>query len=215
MFVEQFTKNNRTKLGSVNATVDQRLAANGPVTQFLTPDDFIANENEMPIAPVDTGILGSMRINTPRGPVAIEELTAGQEIMTSAGKPVRLSHVVPAEKPQSALRIRAPYFGANQDLIVANNQFMEIHSEIAEYMFGETCVYVPAWVFKDNSKVLFHELEKTDVMYQLQIEATDGFGVGDCHIAPLLLGSKARSKRFLDNSEARAFATERRIGQYN
>ena len=215
MFVEQLSKDSRTKIGSLATVQEQRLAANGPVTVFSSPDDQIANENTLPIAPIDTGLLGSTRINTPTGPVAIEELVIGQPIVTSSGELARLTYLLPAEKPKTALRIRAPYFGANQDFIIANNQFLEIQSEIAEYMFGEASVFVPAWVFKDNSKVLFHELGKSETMYQLQIDTTEGFGIGGCHIAPLLLGTRASGKRYLNDAEARSFATERRIGQYN
>lgn len=215
MFVEQITTMGRLKIGSLEMAPDQRLAANGVRSAITTPVDRIANENELPSAPLDTGMLGSTRINTPTGPVAIEELVIGQSIVTSSGKLARLSHILPAQTPKTALRIRAPYFGANQDVVIAEQHHLEISSEIAEYMFGQANVLVPAWVFKDNSKVLHHELTKSDCMYQLQIDATDGIAIGDCHVAPLLTGPKAQAKRFLNDAEARAFATERRIGQYN
>ena len=50
---------------------------------------------------------------------------------------------------------------------------------------------------------------------QLQIKTSDGIGIGECNVTPMLVGSKADGKRFLSNAEARAFASERRIGQYN
>lgn len=202
-------------MGSINTSVQSRLAANSGIRTPIVSDDGFANANTIPTAPIDTGLLGSTRINTATGPVAIEELKAGQTIITSSGDHARLLHILPAEKPKSALRIRAPYFGANQDFVVGNDHYLEIHSDIAEYMFGEVCVFVPAWVFKDNSKVLFHELEKTDAMFQLQIDGSDGIGIGNCHVSPLLVGSKTQDKRFLTDAEARGFATERRIGQYN
>jgi hypothetical protein len=215
MFVEQLKNKHRTKIGSMITTLDQRQTANGAVSTDVSIADRLANDNDLPLAPMNTGILGTTRVNTATGPVAIEELTIGQMIVTSSKKLARLSYILPAEAPRTVLRIRAPYFGANQDFVIANDQYLEIQSDIAEYMFGETRVFVPAWVFKDNSKVLHHELGKTDRMYQLQLDATDGFGVGDCNVAPYLSGPKTSGKRFLCDSEARAFATERRIGQYN
>lgn len=215
MFVEQMTKAHRVRIGSITEVLDRRRLANGQDGSLVSPFENFANENDSPLAPLDTGLLGASRINTPSGPVALGEIAIGQEVITSTGAIARVKHILHAETPKTALRIRAPYFGANQDLIIGASQFLEITSEIAEYMFDVSTVCVPAWVFKDNSKVLHHELHRDDRMYQLQLDCADGFGLGDCHVSPLLTPSKAGTKKILDDAEARAFSTERRIGQYN
>jgi hypothetical protein len=212
MFVEQIGKDLRAKLGSIEQIVGQRRAANG-IDNVALPFENFANSNELPLAPIDTGLLGSSRINTPRGPVALADIAPGQEVLSRTGNVASVKHVLPVETSSTALRVRAPYFGANQDLIIGTNHHLEITSEIAEYMFGEATIRVPAWVFKDNSKVLHHELLRDDRMYQLQLDNEEGFVLGDCAVAPLLTALK--TTKCLNDAEARAFATERRIGQYN
>ena len=213
MFVEQIGKNLRAKIGSLDQMVGQRRTANGIDQTSVQPFGDFANANQLPLAPMDTGLLGSSRINTPNGPIALHDVALGQEILTSTGALARVRYVLPAQTPKTALRIRAPYFGANQDLIIGSNHHLEITSEIAVYMFGEATIRVPAWVFKDNSKVLHHELMRDDRMYHLQLDSENGFVLGNCAVAPLLSSSK--STKVLNEAEARAFATERRIGQYN
>ena len=215
MFVKEFTSTGSVRIGSYNVAPETRRSVNGVTTSTSASQTPFANDDALPVAPVNTGLLGSTRVNTRNGPVAIETLNAGQPILTSSGKQARVLFVLPAEKPTSALRIRAPYFGANQDFVIGNDHHIEVKSDLAEYMFGVSHVLAPAWVFKDNSKVLFHELTKSDMMYQIQIEGADGFGIGGCFVAPLLSGSKVDTKRILNDAEARAFATERKIGQYN
>lgn len=215
MFVEEFTKSRGARIGSYNATLETRNSVNGSTTTSVWSQSSFANDDTLPVAPAETGILGSTRVNTSNGMVAVKDLVAGQQILNSQGCKARVSFLIPAKKPTTALRIRAPYFGANQDFIIGKNHLLEIEADLAQYMFGETCILVPAWAFKDGSKVLFHELVKSDVMYQIQIEGADSFSVGGCLIAPLLTGPKTNTKRILTDTEARAFATERKIGQYN
>ena len=215
MFVEQFNGKNRTRFGVMDGTQSMRRMANGLSVDFVTQEDRVANANELPVLGEGTGLLGVTRVNTPTGPVAIEELHVGQTILTAQNEHARLAHILPVERPKTALRIRAPYFGANQDVIIANQHFVEFTSEIAEYMFGEACVYVPAWALKDNSKVLHHELGKSDMMYQLQLDGQDTLGIGNCSIAAYHPGTKTDGKKYLSDAEARSFVLERRIGQYN
>lgn len=215
MFVEQLTKSYRARLGSIQDIQDRRRSANGSDLDFVSSFENFANENDLPLAPLDTGLLGTSLINTPQGSVMLSEILPGQDVVTQTGALARVRHVLPAETPKTALRIRAPYFGANRDLIIGNQQYLEITSEVAEYMFNVSTVCVPAWVFKDNSKVLHHELRRDDRMYQLQLDCADGYGLGNCHVCSLITPARAAEKKFLDDGEARAFATERRIGRYN
>ena len=215
MFVEQLNGKYRTRFGVMDGTQNLRRLADGQSVDFVSHTDRVANANELPVLGEGTGLLGATRVNTPTGPVQIEELTVGQTILTAHDQQARLTHILPVARPNKTLRIRAPYFGANQDIIIAEEHYVEFTSEIAEYMFGEACVFVPAWALKDNSRVLHHELGQSDTMYQLQLDGQDTLGIGNCSIAAYHPGTKADGKKYLSDAEARSFVLERRIGQYN
>lgn len=115
----------------------------------FAPDMIFAalSDRIEPIGPMPT-LLPDTPIATPWGYKATSELKRGDTVHTrDAGVvPVlhRLRRVVPARGSFRPIRLRAPYFGLQQDIIVSPDQRLVIDGPEVEYLFGQEAVLVPA-----------------------------------------------------------------------
>lgn len=184
----------------------------GLIGQPTGPD--IANDNLQPLAKLDTGMLAQTRIQTPNGPTAIFDLKIGAAILDPFGKQATIRSILIAPTTRKALRLRAPYFGLDQDLIVGTNHLVTMTSDAAEYLFGEETVSVPAWALRDNRRVLHHELSSQDRLRQLQLDRPTDITIGKCAVGSYEKLATPVAK-ILNDSEARSFAAEYRTGFFN
>ena len=109
---------------------------------------FIALSDKIePIGPMPTMTL-NMPIATPSGYQQIQHLERGDIVKTATKETVpvlqRISRTVPALGSFAPIRLRAPYFGLLQDIIVAPDQRLVICGADVEYLFGQEAVLVPA-----------------------------------------------------------------------
>lgn len=90
----------------------------------------------------------STPIATPWGYKPAAQLRRGDTVHTlhSGVVPIlrRLSRCVPARGSYAPVRLRAPYFGLQQDIIVALDQRLVIDGPEVEYLFNKEAVLVPA-----------------------------------------------------------------------
>lgn len=96
------------------------------------------------------------KVRTVRGPVAAEELQAGEVVVTRDGLVPILGvsrHVVPARGSFQPVLLRAPWFGRS-DLLVSGDQLVQLAGPEAEYLFGEEEVLVPAGLLVDGRSAL-------------------------------------------------------------
>lgn len=164
-----------------------------------------ANGNSQPLAPAQTGLLTTTRIQTPKGPLAISDLRVGTLVCDTAGRTAQVRGILNSPQTRQSLRLRAPYFGLDQDLIVGNNHLVTLASEAAEYLFGEEIVTLPVWALRDNRRVLHHELGPKDKLVQVQLDLDTTLSVGRCAVSAL---PKAHAPvgRVLNEDESRSFA---------
>lgn len=216
MFVEQNENGKRTRLGLAENILAHRKVANGaePGPQSRN-QDAIANTNEIIAAPRDTGLSVDTPIATPDGMIAIGDLTPGQSVLTANGDTAKIRNILPATPTKAALRIRAPYFGLQQDVIIGARNTFDITDELAEYMFDTPRIRVPAWALRDNQRVFHHELTSRDMLAHLHLDRTDGFALGRSFLSPFASPQSTKSFRVLNDSEARAFVAEQKLGRYN
>lgn len=193
------------------ATLDRQVngadhveAPNGPST---------ANENLVPAAPQDTGLLGSTRIATPQGHALLSDLAAGDQVIDGAGNIATIQHALSAPRAKNALRMRAPYFGLDQDIILGCDHRLRFEGDIPEFLFGQDCVLVPAWALKDGMKVQHVELNRQDQLFVLQLDTGLSLKIGKCALASTL--SAQTDGHVLDVNEARCFAAEFKNGFSN
>lgn len=96
------------------------------------------------------------KVRTVRGPVAAEELRAGEVLVTRDGLVPILDierHSVPGRGSFQPVRLRAPWFGRS-DLLVSGEQLVRVAGPEAEYLFGEEEVLVPASLLVDGQSAL-------------------------------------------------------------
>jgi len=94
------------------------------------------------------GVAEGTPIETDGGPVPIERLRLGDRVVTAhAGlQPVRWigRRQVPALGGLRPVRVRAPFFGLGEDVLLSPDQRVRIGSTEAEYLLGEDEVLMPA-----------------------------------------------------------------------
>ncbi|RLJ41349.1 Hint domain-containing protein [Litoreibacter meonggei] len=201
-------------LGHVEMSQTLALRANGRVANDGQIHPSFSNINDLPEAPVNTGMMADTRVATPSGPRRIDELSAGDLVLDTQGREAKINHVLTTDAPRNSFLMRAPYFGLDQDLVVAPEQKIVVTSDIAEYLFGEETVIMPVWALNDGRKVGHFETRSSDLMYQLQLDTPEPLAIGRCAVSALYKDG-ATEGRVLSDEEARCFATEHRVGFQN
>ena len=190
------------------------LQANGRVANDAGFKPAFSNTNDLPEAPANTGMMADTRVATPNGPRRIDELSAGDLVLDAHGREARVHHVLTTDAPRNSFLLRAPYFGLDQDVVLAPDQKIVVTSDIAEYLFGEETVIVPVWSLNDGRKVGHFETRSSDRMYQLQLDTPEPLAIARCAVSALYKDG-ATQGRVLSEEEARCFATEHRTGFRN
>jgi hypothetical protein len=117
--------------------------------QTFAPDMIFAALSDQiePVGPMPT-LLTQTPIATPWGYKALRDLKRGDTVHTNREGVVpilqTLRRTVPARGSYRPIRLRAPYFGLVQDIIVSPDQKLIIDGPEVEYLFGKEAVLVPA-----------------------------------------------------------------------
>lgn len=175
----------------------------------------LANVDASPDAEADIGLLGPTRVTTPNGPVRIDELKTGQLVIDHLGNTTKVRSVSISAPTKHAVILRAPYFGLDHDLTLGNNHRILMQSEMAEALFGEESVLMPAWALKDGKRVKFTELTKRERLYEVKLESGNALRVGNCAVASKPRIGASPIALPLSDSEARCFSTSYRNGFHN
>ncbi|NNE52906.1 MAG: hypothetical protein HKN30_10950 [Sulfitobacter sp.] len=125
---------------------DLMLGRNGHT--FSQDMVFAALSDEIePIGPMPS-LLADVPLATPRGYRAVGDLQRGDTVLTQRGDVVpvlqSVERRVPARGSYRPIRMRAPYFGLQQDIIVAPDQMLMIDGPEVEYLFSKEAVLVAA-----------------------------------------------------------------------
>ena len=108
---------------------------------------FALSDRPEPVA-LMPGFGAETKVTTDIGPRAVENLRRGDLVRTACGTlaPIRwiTCSDVPAAGALAPVHLRAPYFGLDQDIRVAQDHMMMISGSDAEYLFGEAEVMVQA-----------------------------------------------------------------------
>lgn len=109
---------------------------------------FVAISDRVePVGPMPT-LTTQVPVETSLGYRKIGDLRRGDLVRAEDGALVPVLHnmrrTVPARGSFAPIRLRAPYFGLKQDIIVAPDQRLIIRGSEVEYLFGREAVLVPA-----------------------------------------------------------------------
>ncbi|WP_298295390.1 Hint domain-containing protein [uncultured Litoreibacter sp.] len=201
-------------LGRVSTQPELVLQANGRPSVGGGVLPGIGNINAAPQACAETGLLGTTRVATPDGPVELQELVPGDLVLDGNNVAVAVKHILKTPMTKTAICIRAPYFGLDQDLVIGADHRVAITSDTAEYLFGAETVLVPAWAIKDGRKAQHWELAPKAQLYQIQLETAATLKVGKCALESMPKSGQTVGK-VLSVEEARCFAAEHKSGYQN
>jgi len=115
---------------------------------FSTDMVFAALSDQIePVGPMPT-LLPDTPLATPWGYKPADKLRRGDTVLTRDDGVVpilqKVKRMVPARGSYHPIRLRAPYFGLQQDIIVSPDQRLIIDGPEVEYLFGQEAVLVPA-----------------------------------------------------------------------
>ena len=115
---------------------------------FATDMIFAALSDQIEAVGPTPTLLPATPLATPWGYKQAGALRRGDTVMTRDDGVVpvlqKVRRMLPARGSYQPIRLRAPYFGLQQDIIVAPDQRLIIDGPEVEYLFGQEAVLVPA-----------------------------------------------------------------------
>lgn len=177
------------------------LIRNGRAAEIDPAVRFIAVSDEIEPVGLGSGVVGDTRIETAEGPVAVARLRLGDEVITagSGRQPVRwiARRTVPAMGSYRPVRLRAPYFGLDRDVITAPDHRVRLDSTEAEYLVGEKQVLVPASVLVNGKHAHREARHRIVTYYQVLLDVHDCLRHDGIWTESLFVGTIARQADLL------------------
>ncbi|MBR9650032.1 Hint domain-containing protein [Thalassovita aquimarina] len=159
---------------------------------------FFAISTEIePVGPMP-GLSASVPVLTAQGYRAASQIRRG-DLIRSPGlgnHPVLavIKRTVPARGSFSPVRLRAPYFGLQQDIVVGAKQRMRIGGSAVEYLFGKQNVLVPAGHLVNGVSAIRHDAVETVSYYQFLLPGNEPVLAAGAPLETLFMG-RLRRKR--------------------
>ena len=141
-------------------------------------------------------------IATPDGYRAAGSLKRGDTVLTRGGGVVpvlhKLDRVVPARGSLAPVRLRAPYFGLLDDVIVAPEQRLVIDGSEVEYLFNQEAVLVPARHLVNGFAAMAEAPRPTARYTQVILPAHEPLMVAGTALESLYIGQLRRKPALLE-----------------
>ena len=141
---------------------------------------------------------------TPWGYKRICELRRGDTVYNDDFEVVpvlhKLSRILPARGSYRPIRLRAPYFGLQQDIVVAPDQRLLVKGPDVAYLFGHESVLVPAKHLANGKTALFEHCGPTVHYSQLLLPAHDAILAAGTALDSLYIGRLRRNRAHLMGS---------------
>ncbi len=159
---------------------------------------FIALSNEVePVGPMPS-ICASSPVQTPYGQRPAGELQRGDLVMTLSGTTVpvlqTLRRTVPARGAFRPVKLRAPYFGLQQDIVVTPEAHLVVGGSQVEYLFGSEGVLVPVKHLTSAASATFISGRQMMEYVQLLLPDHEAIFVGGTALESLNIGRLRRKK---------------------
>ncbi|WP_227286323.1 MULTISPECIES: Hint domain-containing protein [Paracoccaceae] len=147
--------------------------------------------HDVPVGPAPCFQAGTP-INTPAGPVRVEDLRPGMVVDTLDRGPqvVRWAgrREVLCLGSMAPVVLRAPYFGLTRDCTVSAQHRLLMDGTDVEYLFGEERVFVRARDLVNGISARRDHTRPTRVFHHFLLDDHDCVMVGRCRLETLLLG---------------------------
>jgi hypothetical protein len=136
---------------------------------------------------------------TPAGQVRADRLKVGDRVVTAdrGARPLRWvrAQTMPGFGSLTPVRLRAPYFGACADLVVAPNAHVLMRGAEVEYLFGEDEVLVQARLLTGGNLAMPETRRALVGFVALGFERQEVIFVDGCGVGTVPLGPRARLAR--------------------
>lgn len=145
-------------------------------------------------------------VETPRGAVPAGQLKPGDRVMTADHDAVAVTGVtriaVPSRGSLAPIRLRAPYYGAREDILVSPDQAVWVGGPEAEYLFGDEEVLVLARHLADGQMAVADSRRAVAIGVVLDLGAAELIRADGCLLATAGAAGLPPVRRLLDAYEA-------------
>ncbi|MEX0311901.1 MAG: Hint domain-containing protein [Tateyamaria sp.] len=166
--------------------------------QFAAISDDILPLGPMPSLHPETPIA------TPTGYRPAQSLQRGDTVTTDTGDIVpvlhTVRHTVPARGSFAPVRLRAPYFGLQRDIVVAPEQRLVLKGSEVEYIFGQEAVLVPARHLVNGHAAVWNACASLVDYVQVVLPGHEALVAAGCALESLYIGRIRRDAERLDAS---------------
>lgn len=135
---------------------------------------------------------------TPQGYRPIGAMRPGDTVVSANGDIVPVlglfKKVTPAFGSYAPVRLRAPYFGLQSDLVMAGTQRMIAGGSDVEYTFGRDEVLIPAQHLINGTAAIAQPTHGTATYYQLLLPTNESFIASEICLESLFIGRLRRKK---------------------
>lgn len=181
------------------------LLSQNPPARVNSSVTFLSVSNKMEPVGITPSIAGQSLIDTPIGQVPIDTLKCGDLVTTldNGAQPIRwiCRRTVPTRGLFQPLRLRAPFFGLQQDVLVAPEQRLVFENTEIEYLFGVESVLVEARHLANNSNVIREPANADSIqLFQLLFDDHEIITVGGCKLDSLFIGQIADTPEILKST---------------
>ncbi len=144
----------------------------------INPDvEFIAVSNTIEPVGFGIGVTAGTWVETPHGTVPVERLRLGDEVITatSGAQSVRWigKREVPAMGSLRPVRLRAPFFGLERDVLLAPEHRLRLDFADADYMLGTDDVLLPAAHLVNGKQARYEDTMQLVTYYQVLLDVHD------------------------------------------
>ena len=165
---------------------------------------FVAISTDIePVGPMPT-LAPSVPVETAQGVRMITSLKQGDVVRAADGALVPVLHAVKREVPSLGsfrpVRLRAPYFGLTQDIVVSQYQRLLVSGAEVEYLFGREEVLIPASALVNGYAGHFEPAPRFVTYHQVLLPHHDAVRTPDAALESLYIGRMRRDTSLLDAS---------------
>lgn len=145
-------------------------------------------------------------VDTPRGAVLAGTLKPGDRVITADNGALAVTGVtriaVPSRGSLAPIRLRAPYYGTREDILVSPDQAVWVAGPEAEYLFGEEEVLVLARHLADGQMAVEDSRRAVAVGVVLDFGTAELIRADGCLLATAGAAGMPPIRRLLDAYEA-------------
>lgn len=159
---------------------------------------FLALSTEIePVGPMPT-LSPSVPVETAQGLRLATTLQQGDVVRAADGKLVpvlqTVARRVPALGSFRPVRLRAPYFGLTQDVVVSRHQRLLVSGPEVEYLFGHEQVLIPASTLVSGYAGHYEPAPRFVTYHQVLLPHHDAIRIPDAALESLYIGRMRRDK---------------------